>query len=192
MFKSKSHVVSKKAFLGLLSLSLIFSATVLFPQGYSADEAMATVNKKTEAPANDDLSKHTFANVTSLELVKNPDQYLEKDVTFKAVFNRFSDLGLDYPKALRETKDYVAMLILRPDVGSRTIPMSELKLFFPRKKSAEVLELDTGDEIEIKGNVFSNALGDPWVDVLAVKIVAKAPQKDKNKDKATEGEAIGE
>lgn len=185
MLKFRSGLSKRKMFLGGLSFAIALSALTIPYQGYSEDKITTTVTKEVDAVVDESLTNRTFVNIKSLDLVKNPDQFMEKDVVFTGVFNRFSDIGLDYPKALRETKDYVAMLLLRPDVGARTIPMSELKLFFPRKKSDDVLELDTGDEVEIKGNVFSNALGDPWVDVLAIKIVSKAPKKDNEKTEDT-------
>ena len=36
------------------------------------------------------------------------------------------------------------------------------------------------DEIEIKGKVFSDALGDAWIDVSELKIIKKAPETKKN------------
>ena len=43
------------------------------------------------------------------------------------------------------------------------------------------IDLKTDDEIEIKGLVFSDALGDSWVDVKELKITKKAPEKEENK-----------
>ena len=118
-------------------------------------------------------------SVTPIELVKQPDSYLNKKVSFKATFNSFASLGLDYKKAFRDSKDYVSVLVLRSDVSPRyRIPLSELKLFFPRKKSDLVLHLDAGDTIQISGRVFSNALGEPWVDIDQLNIVEKAPKAE--------------
>jgi hypothetical protein len=118
-------------------------------------------------------------SVTPIDLVRQPDVYLNKHVTFKATFNSFASLGLDYKKAFRDSKDYVSMLVLRPDVSPKyRIPLSELKLFFPRKKSDVVLHLDAGDTVQITGLVFSNALGEPWMDVNQLTIVEKTAKTD--------------
>ena len=42
------------------------------------------------------------------------------------------------------------------------------------------IDLKTDDEIEIKGKVFSYALGDAWIDVSELKIIKKAPETKKN------------
>jgi hypothetical protein len=117
--------------------------------------------------------------VTSIELVKQPEAYLNKKVSFKATFNSFASLGLDYKKAFRDSKDYVSVLVLRPDVNPKyRIPLSELKLFFPRKKSDVVMHLDAGDTIKVTGTVFSNALGEPWMDIDQLVITDKAPKAE--------------
>lgn len=117
--------------------------------------------------------------VEALELLKNPAQHLNQKVTFTGVFNRFADTALDYKKAFRDSRDYVSFFILRPDVSQHTIPMSELKLFFPRKKSSEVMDLETGDKIQIVGTQFSNALDEPWVDVEHIKILQKTEKPER-------------
>ena len=42
------------------------------------------------------------------------------------------------------------------------------------------IDLKTDDEIEIKGKVFSDALGDAWIDVSELKVIKKAPETKKN------------
>ena len=49
-----------------------------------------------------------------------------------------------------------------------------------RDVAEKFIDLKTDDEIEIKGKVFSNALGDAWVDVSELKIVKKAPETKKD------------
>ena len=44
-------------------------------------------------------------------------------------------------------------------------------------KKEKLIDLESGDKIEIKGTVFSTALGDPWVDVDEVKILEPKPAK---------------
>ncbi len=41
-------------------------------------------------------------------------------------------------------------------------------------------DINISDEIEIKGKVFSDALGDAWIDVSELKIIKKAPETKKN------------
>ncbi len=129
-----------------------------------------------------DASVASAMKVESLDLLKNPAQHLNQKVTFTGVFNRFADTALDYKKAFRDSRDYVSFFILRPDVSQHTIPLSELKLFFPRKKSSEVMELETGDKIQIVGTQFSNALDEPWVDVEHIKILQKTEKPERKHD----------
>ena len=112
---------------------------------------------------------------TPLQLIGHMDEWMSKPVAFEAVFNSFSPLGLDYKPVNRESKNYLSLLILRPDVTGHDIPLSELKLMLPRKKVNDVMELEAGDTILVQGKVFSAALGDPWMDVDDVTILKKTP-----------------
>lgn len=148
-------------------------------------EAGKTEDKAKEAKdkaARDKEIEASLASATlvdSLDLMKEPNKYLNKKVTFTGTFNRFADTALDYKKAFRDSRDYVSFFILRPDVTAHTIPMAEMKLFFPRKKSTEVMELETGDKIQIVGTQFSNALDEPWVDVEHIKILQKTEKHER-------------
>jgi hypothetical protein len=73
----------------------------------------------------------------------------------------------------------VTFFILRPDVTDHTIPMAEMKLFFPRKKSSEAMDLEPGDKIQIIGSEFSTALDEPWIDVEHVKILQKTEKHER-------------
>jgi hypothetical protein len=73
----------------------------------------------------------------------------------------------------------VSFFILRPDVSEHTIPLSEMKLFFPRKESDEVMELETGDKIQVVGTEFSSALSEPWIDVAHIKILQKTAKAER-------------
>ncbi|MEM0951607.1 MAG: hypothetical protein AAGI66_05615 [Cyanobacteria bacterium P01_H01_bin.74] len=115
--------------------------------------------------------------VSPLDLLKAPDDYLDQQIAFTGTFNGFSALGLDYKKAFRDSRDFVAFSVLRPDVTAHKIPLAELKLFFPRKKSTEVTNIESGDVIQVIGKPFSSALGEPWVDVEHIKVVKKAAVK---------------
>ena len=77
--------------------------------------------------------------------------------------------------------DYISFLIQREDVVGHIVPLTEMKLIVKRDYAEKFIERDTGDKIEITGKVFSNALGDPWVDVSKITILQKKPSSDKNK-----------
>ena len=70
---------------------------------------------------------------SSLDVVKNPQKYLNKTITMKATFDKFSTLGLDYKPAMRSSENYIGILIKRDDVTDHTIPLSEMKLFLKIK-----------------------------------------------------------
>ena len=97
----------------------------------------------------------------------------------EAKFDKFSTLGLDYKPAMKSSEEYISFLIKRDDT-TYNIPLSEMKLFLKRSVAEKFIDLKTNDEIEIKGNVFSDALGDAWVDVEELKIIKKAPEDKKN------------
>ena len=129
----------------------------------------------------------TFANsstsaplsVAPLNVVAAPQKYLNKTIVMKATFDKFSTLGLDYKKAMRTSADYIGFLIQRDDVSDHNVPLSEMKLFIKRDYAEKFIELDTGDKIQITGKVFSNALGDPWVDVNKITILQKKTNNSK-------------
>lgn len=151
----------------------------------SDDKANQSTDKTLDAKAKAALEKEIEASIStaqpvdSLDLLKDPAKFMNKKVTFIGTFNRFADVALDYKKAFRDSRDYVTFFVLRPDVSDRTIPMSELKLFFPRKKSNEVMDLETGDKIQVIGTEFSTALDEPWLDVEHIKIVKKTDKPER-------------
>ena len=49
-----------------------------------------------------------------------------------------------------------------------------MKLFLKRSEAEKFIELKTNDEIEISGTVFSDALGDTWIDVTRLTLIKKA------------------
>lgn len=116
-------------------------------------------------------------DVLPLMVVKSPTQYLNKKVCMKAKFDKFSTLGLDYKPAFKSSEDYISFLIKRDDV-QHDIPLSEMKLFLKRAIAEKNIDLKTNDEIKIVGTVFSDALGDAWIDVDQLTVTQKAPDKD--------------
>ena len=119
----------------------------------------------------------TQGTVTPLSIVNNPTAYLNKTVTMEAKFDKFSTLGLDYKSAFKSSEEYISFLIQRDDT-EYNIPLSEMKLFLKRETAEKFIDLKTNDEISITGNVFSDALGDAWIDVSEITIIKKAPEKD--------------
>ena len=125
----------------------------------------------------------TAMEVKPIELVNNPTVYLHKDIKMSAQFDKFSTLGLDYKKAFRDSKDYISVLIKRPDVNKEyTIPLSELKLILKREAAEKLLDIESGDRVQIVGKVFSTALNDPWVDVTELKNLDPDKKKDLDED----------
>lgn len=132
-------------------------------------------------PIEEKIDESKYDSVHLGELLKNPTSYLKKNVKFRGEFSSFVTLALDYKPAFRDSKDYISFAIFRPKTQ---IPLSELKLAFPVEKAKDnktLTDLGKGDLIEMFGTVFSDALGEPWVDVVAVKMLKPAPDKKKNK-----------
>ena len=173
-----------------LSVFWVFFTVVVIGSGYLSVQAgpsegpiktTMVKNLSVSPAAKAKLNNVNYAFVNSMELVKSPQAFKDKYVMFNGTFNSFSNLGLDYPKAERSSSEYISVILLRPDVKDHHIPMSEMKLFFPRKDSDSVLELESGDKINVKGHVFSTAMNDPWVDITELNVVEKAHPK-KNVD----------
>ena len=117
------------------------------------------------------------SDVRPLNVVNAPKAYLNKKITMNTKFDKFSTLGLDYKPALRSSENYISFLIKRDDT-MYDIPLSEMKLFLKRDVAEKYINLKTNDEIKVTGTVFSDALGDAWVDVEEITVTKKAPEKD--------------
>ena len=118
------------------------------------------------------------ANIVSpVDVVKNPDKYLNKDITFNAEFVAYTALGLDYKPAFRDSTKNIGVLIRRNDVFDHLIPLSEMKIFISREMAEKNMDIESGDKIKVTGRVFSTALGDPWVDVKSFVITSKKDKK---------------
>ena len=116
-----------------------------------------------------------YLNVKPMQIVNYPKSFLNKKVLMTAKFDKFATLGLDYKPAFKSSEEYISFLIKRDDTLN-DIPLSEMKLFLKRDVAEKFIDLKTNDEIEIKGVVFSDALGDAWVDVTQLNIIKKAPE----------------
>ena len=117
----------------------------------------------------------------ALDVVANPYKYLHKNIKINAKFDKFSTLGLDYPPVKRSSEQYISFLIQRPDVTTHDLPLSELKIFLKKEIAEKNIDLDSGDEIEFTGHVFSVALGDAWMDVDDFKVIKKKKTKTEEK-----------
>lgn len=180
----------------LCTLGLVAGLSGLLFAGSAAPPAQKQQPEKPAAPAAEtDPAKsppkseakgiidHSYKEIASpLALLGDAEKWVDEKVSFSATFVAFSPYALDYKAAMRPSKDYIAFLVQRPDVPQHVIPLSELKLIYPRKKADEVMELESGDTILVKGKVFSAALGDPWVDVDDIVLLRKSPENEaKNK-----------
>ncbi len=136
------------------------------------------VNKVTAQPvAAPPVTAEQCLSTPPLSVVANPKAYLDKTIIMNAKFDKFSTLGLDYKPAFKSSEDYISFLIKRDDT-TYDVPLSEMKLFIKREEAEKFIDLKTDDEISITGKVFSDALGDAWIDVSKLVLVKKAPEKD--------------
>lgn len=158
----------------LKSLMLIAFIAGLMTTTNTICAQTATVQK----PVSTQIQTQQGIFVKQLTVVNSPSTYLNKTIIMEAKFDKFSTLGLDYKSAMKSSKDYISFLIKRDDT-SFNIPLSEMKLFLKRSVAEKFIDLKTDDEIQIKGIVFSDALGDAWIDVTELKITKKAPEEKK-------------
>lgn len=130
----------------------------------------AQVKNTTNAPvkpaaAVQNIQESAYTPTKSLDIVANSTKYLNKKVKIRAKFDKFSTLGLDYKPAYRSSEKYITFLIKRDDVINHIVPLSEMKNFLDRDIAEKYIDLKPGDEIEYCGTVFSDALGDAWINV---------------------------
>ena len=153
-------------------LVVVISALVLTTSNLCEDKVTAQTTQTATVKVENSLQ-----NISALTIVNTPKEFLGKTVTFNAKFDKFSTLGLDYKTALKSSEEYISFLIKREDT-SYDIPLSEMKLFLKRDYAENFIELKTDDEIQVTGVVFSDALGDAWIDVSKLVLIKKAPEKD--------------
>lgn len=164
-----------KRFWAVSSIITVFTAFII---GYSPINANnQTPVKSITKTATEKVTNLAVVSTTPLEIVANPKQYLNRIVKFKATFDKFSGLGLDYKPALKTSQDYIGILIKRDDVKDHTIPLSEMKLFLTRTEAEKYIDLSSGDIIQVEGKVFSNALGDPWIEIQKFVILNQEAKK---------------
>jgi len=115
-------------------------------------------------------SQQSANYIDPVSIVNSPMSYLNKRINVEARFDKFATLGLDYKPAFRSSENYISFLIMRSDT-TKNIPLSEMKLFMKRTDAEKFIELKEGNKVQLSGVVFSNALGDVWVDVDYLKKV---------------------
>ena len=147
-------------------------AVVLTTSNICTDKV--TAQPTTDQPA---VAVQDVKTTPALSIVNSPKAYLGQTVTIDAKFDKFSTLGLDYKPAFKSSEEYISFLIKRDDT-TFDIPLAEMKLFLKREEAEKYIDLKTNDEIQITGIVFSDALGDAWIDVSNLTLVKKAPEKE--------------
>ena len=166
----KSFKYIKSIFLILASAAILTTSSIYVEEAFAQPTTVVTPPAATTPIS-------SFGLVSPLKVVATPSAYLNKTVTMNAKFDKFSTLGLDYKSAFKSSEDYISFLIKRDDT-TFDIPLSEMKLFIKREEAEKFIDLKTDDEIQIVGTVFSDALGDTWIDVTKLTLIKKAPNKD--------------
>jgi len=177
IIKEKKGNIFMKKFFNLFILTFAMAITISHAGICAEAAAIKNINPVIKVNAKETTPCVQAVTVNPLDLVANPQTYLNKKIKMTSQFDKFSTIGLDYPPVNRSSKDYISFIIKRPDVENKdyTIPFSELKLIIKRDKAEKLIDLESGDKIEITGTVFSAALGDPWVDVDEVKMLEIKP-----------------
>ena len=155
----------------------VFIITLILTATFTGQSFIQANTEPIVPLATQQLAQCQYAN--SLDMVAVPNRFLNKCVTVKGNFDKFSTLGLDYAPALRKSEDYISFLIQRDDIKDHNIPLSEMKIFMKRTEAEKYIDLNAGDEIEFSGKVFSNALGDVWMDAETFTVINKKEQPKK-------------
>lgn len=166
--------------------SILLITIISISLGISTNAAVKSVkpiSAPAKAPVVVTLPDSVYQPASSLDIVAHPSKYLNKRVKIKAKFDKFSTLGLDYKPAFKSSEKYITFLIKRDDVTNHTIPLSEMKNFLPRDIAEKYIDIKVGDDIEYGGLVFSNALGDVWIDVEKFNVLNQAPKTDESTKK---------
>lgn len=152
----------------------VITAVAISGQAYTQDIKQPAVVQQQTASS-------VYTPVNALDMVAAPSKFLNKNVTVKGKFDKFSTLGLDYAPAMRSSEEYITFLIQRDDVKDHNIPLSEMKVFLKRAEAEKHIDLNAGDEIEFSGKVFSNALGDVWMDAEKFTVLTQKKKEEVKK-----------
>ncbi len=165
-------------------ISLFLALTVAILGFGLAFDVQAQPQKKNSAVVQKPVvqpAAPVYVDAKSLDIVANPTKYLNKRVKINAKFDKFSTLGLDYKPAFRSSEKYISFLIKRDDVINHVVPLSEMKIFMKRDEAEKHIDLEPDDIVEFDAYVFSNALGDPWLEVEKFRVLSsKAKDKKVN------------
>ena len=175
----KNNIIISLLLLSLCMFGISSSKLLAATQKAPVKAAPAASAKQAPKPVAKTVQKtvnYTYTPADALDIVKNPNAYLNKRVKIKAHFDKFSSLGLDYNAAMRSSEKCITFLIRRDD-AENDIPLSELKNFMKREMAEKFIDLETNDLVEYSGLVFSNALGDAWLEVEDFKIINSSSQK---------------
>ncbi|MFI3300782.1 MAG: hypothetical protein R3Y28_05110 [Candidatus Gastranaerophilales bacterium] len=156
---------------------------ILFSIGLASTAVTIPATQNTQTDAEVIEQSIQYLSVNPIDVVNKPNFYLNKNIKIVAKFDKFVTLGLDYEPAYKSSENYISFLIQRPDITDHNIPLSEMKIFIKRKEAEKFIELNSGDEIEIQGKVFSSALKDAWVEVDTLKILKTVENKSKTTTK---------
>lgn len=116
--------------------------------------------------------------VSLKDLVASPKQYLNKKIEIEGDFNSFSSLSLDYQKALKDSKEFIGIILNRPDVPE--IPLVELKISVPLEMfKNDNISIEYGDKLHLTSKVYAVALGEPWLEVKSLEVIKKAVKEEK-------------
>jgi hypothetical protein len=117
------------------------------------------------------LSSLCLGEPTKLvDLVSEPAKFLGKRIVIEGEFYSFSTLALDYEPAMRNSKDFIGLVLARPD--QTEIPLVELKIAAALKTFKEKnINLEHGNKLAIRGKVYAVALGEPWLDVEEISLI---------------------
>lgn len=109
------------------------------------------------------------------DLVMNPKDFLNKEISIEGEFYSFSTIPLDYEKAMRSSKDYIGLVLARPD--QKEIPLVELKIaaLLQMFKDQDI-NIEHGDIVSLEGKVYAVALGEPWLEVTKINIEEKSKE----------------
>lgn len=162
--------------IGFKNITVLLMLLFLISPAYSAPNATVPAKEQAQTTA-----AVQTVQTTPLELTASPAKFLNKKIVMDGKFDKFSTLGLDYKKAYKDSAKYIGFLIQRDDVKDHNVPLSELKLFIKRDYAEKFIDLNTGDKISMSGVVFSNALGDAWVDIETIEVLEKAPNNKEDK-----------
>jgi len=112
------------------------------------------------------------------DLVSQPKKFLNKEIVVSGQFYSFSTIPLDYEKAMKSSKDFIGLILARPDMTD--IPLVELKLAAPLEMFKEQdINIEHGDIVSFEAKVYAVALGEPWLEVTSIEVEEHVKKESK-------------